>query len=141
MGNFRIDIEKQLSNLGRDLQQFVERVVPLVDKGQDFTPACDIIENSDEFDVRIDLSGMDKEEIDLKVTENVLSVKGERKTVEGKEPRYIRRERKTGFFSRSFVLPEDVDTERIQARFRDGVLSIEVPKLSKSSNGQPIDID
>lgn len=141
MDNFRVDIEKQLSKLGRDIQQFVERVVPLVDEGQDFTPACDIIENDSEFDIRVDLPGMNKEEIDLKITNHVLTVQGERETVEGKEPRYVRRERKTGSFSRSFVLPEDVDTDRIKARFEDGVLSVDVPKLKKSNNGQPIDID
>ncbi len=141
MNNFRFDVEKQLGKLGRDIQQFVERVVPLVDEGQDFTPACDITETDEDFDIHIDLPGVSKEEIDLKITQKILSVQGERQTEDGKEPRYVRRERKSGYFSRSFALPDDVDTEQIEAKFKNGVLSIHIPKVEKSDNSKSIDIN
>ena len=141
MNNFRVDVEKQLNKLGRDLQQFVERVVPLVDEGQDFTPACDISETDKAFDIIIDLPGLNKEEIDLRVTKKVLSIQGERKTDMAEEPRYVRRERKYGVFSRTFALPDDVDTDSIEASFKNGVLSIRVPKVSQSDNAKTIDIN
>lgn len=141
MNNFRVDVEKQLGKLGRDLQQFVERVVPLVDQGQDFTPACDIAETDEEFDIAIDLPGMDKENIDLRVTNKILSIKGERQTESAVEPRYVRRERKYGVFSRTFALPDDVDTENIEANFQNGVLRIRVPKMKQSKQSKSININ
>lgn len=141
MNDFRVDIEKQLNKLGRDLQQFVERVVPLVDEGQDFTPACDITETDSEFGISLDLPGVQKDEIDLRVANKVLSVKGERQTDSAVEPRYVRRERKYGVFSRSFALPDDVDTEQIEANFDNGVLSIRVPKVTQSKDAKSININ
>jgi HSP20 family protein len=141
MNRFRVDVEKQLSKLGRDLQQFVERVVPLVDEGQDFTPSCDITETDAEFDIHVDLPGLSKEDIELRVTNKVLSIKGERKTAFADDPRYVRRERKHGVFSRTFALPDDVDTDNIEANFNNGVLAIHVPKVQQSEDAKSININ
>lgn len=127
MSEFSIDIEKQLTRLGKDIQNIVERIVPLEDKGHDFTPDCDIIESEEEFIIKLDLPGLSKEEINLALKDRVLTVKGERAD-EVADQSYRRQERSTGVFSRSFALPENVNTAEIDARCSHGVLTITMPK-------------
>lgn len=140
MNEFTIDIEKQLSRLGKDLQNFVERIVPLEDKGHDFTPACDIIENDDTYTILLDLPGLSKKEINVALKEQVLTVKGERTDSLDDTDVYRRQERSTGVFSRSFALPENVDTAETDARFQNGVLKITMPKsdVLKDSKSIPV---
>jgi len=110
MNDFTIDIEQQLNRLGKDLQDFVERIVPLDDKEHDFIPDCDIIEGNETYAIRLDLPGMSKEEIHIGLKEHVLTVKGERVNERDNDQKYRRAERATGVFSRSFAIPENVDT-------------------------------
>lgn len=140
MSEFTIDIEKQLSKLGKDIQGFVERIVPLEDKGHDFTPACDIVESEDEYKIMLDLPGLTKKEINIALKDNVLSVKGERTESLGDDEAYRRQERRTGVFSRSFALPENVNAAETNAYFRSGVLTISMPKseVLKDSKSIPI---
>lgn len=128
MSEFTIDIEKQLNRLGKDLQKFVERIVPLEDRGYDFTPACDIIESDDSYTILLDLPGLSKKEINVALKDNVLTVKGERAGELDESEAYRRQERSTGVFSRSFALPENVDGNETEARFQNGVLKISMPK-------------
>jgi HSP20 family protein len=140
MSEYTIDIEKQLTRLGKDIQDFVERIVPLEDKGQDFTPACDIIESEETFEIKLDLPGLSKKEINIALKEHVLTVKGERvQEVEDSES-FRRQERATGVFSRSFALPENVNAAETEAVFRNGVLTITMPKSDtlKDSTSIPI---
>lgn len=141
MSDFVIDIEKQLSRLGRDLQDFVERVVPLEDKGHDFTPSCDIVESEEHVRILLDLPGLSKEEIHIGLKEHVLTVKGERVTDLTEEESYRRQERKTGVFSRSFALPENVNAAETEASFKNGVLTITMPKSDVLSDSQSIPIN
>lgn len=140
MSEFTIDIEKQLSKLGRDIQEFVERVVPLEDKGHDFTPACDIIESEDEYKILLDLPGLSKKEINIALKDQVITVKGERAAELAEGERFRRQERATGVFSRSFALPENVNAAETDARFRSGVLTISMPKsdVLKDSTSIPV---
>ncbi|SMO65482.1 Hsp20/alpha crystallin family protein [Fodinibius sediminis] len=128
MSEFKVDIEKQLTKLGKDIQDFVERIVPLEDRGHDFTPACDIIESDKTFVIKLDLPGMAKNEINIALKEQVLTVKGERAETLDEDEKYSRQERSMGVFSRSFALPENVNTAETEARFSKGVLSITMPK-------------
>lgn len=140
MSEFAIDIEKQLNKLGRDLQDFVERIVPLEDKGHDFTPKCDITESEEHFKILLDLPGLSKKEIHIALKDHVLTVKGERVNELLDDESYRRQERRTGMFSRSFALPENVNTAETQAKFRNGVLTISMPKsdVLKDSKSIPI---
>lgn len=140
MSEFTIDVEKQLSKLGREIQGFVERIVPLEDKGHDFTPACDIIESEEEYKILLDLPGLTKKEISIALKDQVLSVKGERVDELGEEESYRRQERRSGVFSRSFALPENVNAVETDAHFRSGVLTISMPKseVLKDSKSIPI---
>lgn len=140
MNEFTINIEKQLTRLGKDIQDFVERIVPLEDKGHDFRPACDIIESEETFVIKLDLPGLSKKEINIALKEHVLTVKGERAGKLEQDEEYRRQERSTGVFSRSFALPENVNTAETDARFSNGVLSIMMPKTDVLNDATSIPI-
>jgi len=92
-------------------------------------PLVDIYETEDSIIIEAELAGMAKEDVDVEINDNVLSIKGERKIdTEKAEDNYYRRERLTGKFLRAFSLPMDVDIEKISAKFKDGILMLEVPK-------------
>ena len=92
-------------------------------------PVVDMFENDDSFVIKAELPGMGKDDIAVDVKDRVLTLKGERNyDNEVKEENYYRRERSYGKFQRAFSLPADVDSDKIKADFRDGLLKIEVPK-------------
>ncbi|MGA9535221.1 MAG: Hsp20/alpha crystallin family protein [Desulfobacterales bacterium] len=92
-------------------------------------PAVDIYEGEKAVVLKAELPGIKKEDVSVEVKDNVLTIKGERKAEsEIKEEKYYRRERTYGSFSRSFNLQYTVKPDKIKARFKDGVLVIEVPK-------------
>lgn len=140
MNEFTIDIEKQLTRLGNDIQDFVERIVPLEDQGHDFAPVCDIIESSDTYVIKLDLPGLSKKEINVALKEHVLTVKGERVEELDEDEAFRRQERSVGVFSRSFALPENVDTSETDALFRNGVLKITMAKSGEVNDSTSIPI-
>jgi HSP20 family protein len=140
MKDFTIDIERQLTKLGKDIQGFVERIVPLEDRGHDFTPDCDIIESDETYVIKLDLPGLSKKDINIALKEQVLTVKGERTEVIGETEIKRRQERSMGVFSRSFALPENVNTAEVDANFRTGVLTITMPKSDVLNNSTSIPI-
>lgn len=94
-----------------------------------WTPPADIHETDNELVVTADLPGVDPTSIDVRVENNVLSITGERKFQETSENGNLHRvERMYGAFARSFTLSTPIDTEKIQANYRDGVLKITLPK-------------
>ncbi len=95
----------------------------------DFVPSVNTREASDAYYIEIDLPGVKKEDVDVSVDKNVLTISGKRESSEEvKEDDYYRVESAYGKFSRSFTLPENVDVEKIQASSEDGVLEIAIPK-------------
>ncbi len=97
-----------------------------------FIPAVNTREGEYAYHVEVDLPGIKKEDIDINVEGNVLTISGERKVKdEIKEDDYYKIESKYGKFSRSFTLPEKVDVEDIHAESGDGVLEIIIPKLKE----------
>jgi HSP20 family protein len=95
-------------------------------------PAVDIREEENRFVILADLPGVDPKDIDITMEQGVLSIKGER--VSDKEEShegYKRVERVRGTFYRRFSLPDSADAERIEAKGKDGVLEIVLPKLEK----------
>lgn len=92
-------------------------------------PVHDIVENDNEFIVDFYLAGVKKEDITVDVENDTLTVKGERKA--SKEIKYNRKESIQGIFQKSFILPENVDKDNINASMEDGVLKILIPKFNK----------
>jgi HSP20 family protein len=100
-------------------------------------PAVDILESRDAYLIRAELPGMKKEDFTLEVKDGTLTFGGERKLetpAEGVE--YHKVERPTGRFSRSFYLPRTVQSDRIKANYRDGILEIHVPKAEEAKPRQ-----
>lgn len=95
----------------------------------EWAPPVDIFENGDqEIVLRAELPGVAKEDIDVRVENNTLTLRGERKReTEVKQEQYHRVERVYGAFSRSFSLPSRIDSDKVRADFKDGVLTITLP--------------
>ena len=91
------------------------------------TPIHDVIENDKEYIVEILLAGVLKENIKVDVEKDVLTINAERKA--SKDLKYNRKETYFGKYERSFVLPDNVDTENISVALADGILTITIPKL------------
>lgn len=93
------------------------------------TLAVDMYETDDKIVVKASLPGVKPEEVDISVTGNTLTIKGETKAEEEvKEENYLRRERRYGAFSRSLSLPTQVEVEKAEAVFENGVLTLTLPK-------------
>ena len=94
-----------------------------------WNPAVDLYEKDDHFMIKAELPGVNKDNIKIDLKDRLLTLSGERThNNEVKEENYYRRERSYGKFQRAFTLPADVDSDKIKAEFKDGVLQIEVPK-------------
>jgi len=103
------------------------------DMGESFVPAVDIYEDDDKTELHIEVPGIQKDAIDVKVDNGVLTIKGERKfDKEEKKDKYFRLERSFGMFERSFTLPDYVDSEKIEGKYDNGVLVLSLPKVPKA---------
>jgi len=98
-----------------------------------WTPKVDIYETDNSYVLNAELPGLTKEEINIDVNDNTLTLKGEKKFEEKVEKdNYVRVERHYGSFSRSFVLSEDVNPEAIKASYKEGVLELTLPKKEEA---------
>jgi len=94
-----------------------------------FVPAVDVYEDEHAIQLKFEVPGLDEKEIDIRLENNLLTVKGERKIErETKEENYSRIERRYGTFTRSFTLPNTVSSESVKASYDKGVLTISLPK-------------
>ncbi len=92
-------------------------------------PTVDISETENGYEIRAELPGVSEDDINVSVTDNVLTVKGEkRQEAETEGKNYRRVERRYGSFQRRFTLPSEVKTDDIKAKFSDGVLALSIPK-------------
>jgi HSP20 family protein len=98
-----------------------------------WVPAVDVVETDDDFEIKAELPGLSKDNVKVTLHENVLTIKGEKQEEkEEKKKSYHRIERSHGAFSRSFVLPSRVQNEKIKADFKDGILTLTVPKAPEA---------
>lgn len=102
-----------------------------------WAPVVDIYETESELVVKADLPGFQDKDIDVRVENNTLTIRGERKFEKDvNEDNYLRVERAYGSFMRSFSLPNTVSTENIRAEYRNGVLTLHMAKLEESKPKQ-----
>jgi HSP20 family protein len=102
-----------------------------------WAPAVDIYETPNELVVKADLPDVNEKDIDVRVENNLLTITGERKFEKNiSEDNYLRVERSYGSFSRSFSLPNTVNAEAIQAEYKNGVLTVRLPKREESKPRQ-----
>jgi HSP20 family protein len=121
----------------REMTQVQNQVNRLVDqmwggRQESWLPAVDVFDNKDGVVVKAELAGMDPDDIQIEVEDNVLTLKGERKLEEKvDDERYYRVERRYGSFQRSLALPQGVKPEDISAGYEDGILTVTVPKAEE----------
>jgi HSP20 family protein len=117
-----------LSNL-RLFEDAVTRMMSEPRTSRPWSPAVDIMETENELTVKADLPDVRLEDIDVRVENQTLSIKGERRFEENSTGKgYHRIERSYGRFMRSFAVPNSVDTEKVSADYKDGVLTVSLPK-------------
>lgn len=103
------------------------------DETSSWFPRVDIAEDEDNITVTADIPGMKKDDIKITLTDNTLTISGEKKIKrDEKKENYHRVERICGTFSRSFFIPSSVDSEKISASYKDGVLKITLPKKEEA---------
>jgi HSP20 family protein len=113
------------SRFSRDLPRF-----PLA---QSWTPAVDVNETETEFFLSADMPGLDKKDVSVDIHDGVITIKGERdidneKSTDG----YRIRERQLGSINRSFRLPDNVNEDKVAAKFKNGVLTVTLPKAKEN---------
>lgn len=100
-----------------------------------FAPAVDVYEDEHNVTLKIEVPGIEEKDIDVRIENNTLTVRGERKfEKDEKEENYLRVERQYGSFTRTFTLPNTVETENVSANYDKGVLKI---KLAKRAEAKP----
>jgi HSP20 family protein len=97
------------------------------------TPAVDVFEEKDDIVVKAEIPGMEKDNIQVNLTDHTLTIKGEKKKEEEvKEENYYRSERSYGSFLRTLELPRDVHADKVKATFKNGVLEVRMPKTEEA---------
>jgi HSP20 family protein len=100
---------------------------------EEVMPSIDIFEEGDNVVVKAEVPGIKKEDLDISVTDNTVSISGEKKKEEKVERKnYYREERSYGSFTRSFRLPTEVQTDKAKASFKEGILEIRIPKTEEA---------
>ncbi len=107
------------------------------EKGISIAPVVDVAEKEKEFEITAELPGMDTNDIDLKLSNGMLTIKGEKKEekVECNKDYHLS-ERRYGSFTRSFQVPEGVDAAKIEAAFAKGVLTVKLPKTAEAKKSE-----
>jgi HSP20 family protein len=130
---------EQLTSIRDEINRLFES--PFVNGGSDvfntWAPAVDLYEDKESLTVRAELPGLKKEDIDIALIDNVLTISGERKN----EKRYegeqtSRQERFFGRFTRSITLPKAADAKGVKANYKDGVLTVTLPKAAEAKPRQ-----
>lgn len=102
-----------------------------------WAPRVDIVEQDGVYELAADLPGLKKEDIKIEIEGDILTLRGEKKLAEEKKDKNYRLcERYYGEFVRTFMLPENVDRDKIVAEFKDGVLKLEIPKTAAAKPKQ-----
>jgi len=97
-----------------------------------WVPMIDITEDDNEIVLWVDLPGISQKEVDITISGDQLSIKGEKKFEQSNQIKHLRRERFMGPFSRTFELNLPVETEKVNAAYKNGVLEIHLPKVSET---------
>ena len=136
-----VSVQDEMNRLFEDI--FGHRPARVHSTNGDWNPSVDVTENKDSLVVKAEMPGMNKDDVKISVQDNVLTLKGEKKQEkEEKEADHHRIERSYGSFCRSFQLPTTVSTDKIKANYKDGVLSITLPKTEEVKPKEiPISID
>jgi HSP20 family protein len=129
----------RLASLQDEVNRLFDFSFPSRDTGlfSGWSPALDLYDQKDDFVVTVELPGMKKEDIQISLHDGVLTVSGERKhEFEGESGKTFRSERYFGKFQRSLTLPALVDSGKVSASYKDGILSVTLPKAEEAKPRQ-----
>lgn len=130
----------QLSRIRNEINRIFEdplSILPATSFFEGWEPALDVYEDKDKITVRAELPGMNQKDIQLSVEGNTLTISGERKREEERqEGSTFRSERFYGRFQRSITLPQPIDAAKVQAIYKDGVLTVACPKSEETKPKQ-----
>jgi HSP20 family protein len=122
----------ELEELREQFNKVFNSMVETSNKDLAFIPSVNTREADDAYYIEVDLPGVKKEDISIDINEDILTISGERKVKEEhKEDNFYKVESRYGKFERSFTLPEDADSDKIEATSKNGVLEIKIPKIVK----------
>ena len=135
--NLRKEIDRVFENFGRDFWRApfgsLSAFEPFWSNNATTSFAVDITEGEKSYEITAELPGMDEKNVEVRVANGGLTIKGEKKDEkEEKENDYYVSERRYGSFERYFHLPEGVDSEKIEANFKKGVLTVSLPKKAEA---------
>ncbi len=106
---------------------------------ENFSPRIDISEDKDNINVVAEIPGVKKNDIKITLQDNILTIEGEKKKeTEQKEKNYFRSERMHGSFKRCFTLPDQVDSEKVEAKFENGMLNIQLKKIEQKVKSEKV---
>ena len=133
---------QELESMNRQLSRILDdQDSPMKRDAGQWLPSVDVKETEDALLVEAELPGIDKKDVKLDIKDGVLTISGERSYEKDvKEENIHRIERSYGSFSRSFSLPRNIDTEKVDATMKDGVLKVKLSKL-ETAKGRSITID
>lgn len=132
---------KDMDNISREMANIFDRT-PFGFFGKSISPRVDVFETNDDIVLKAEIPGVSKEDLNVYIDENSIRLSGQtKKDVEHKDENVYRTERFYGSFSRTIPLPVEVKSEQAKAEYKDGILSITVPKVESSKmKGRRIDI-
>jgi len=127
------DFERMRREMDHLWDSFFERRPRRGEEEMEWLPALDLAETNNEIVVKAEVPGMDPKDIDISLSDGILTIKGEKKQEkEEKEEGYHLVERSYGYFSRTIELPREVQSDKINASYKNGVLKIVLPKSEKA---------
>jgi HSP20 family protein len=129
----------RLASLRDEFNRLFDWTAPSRDSGlfSGWSPALDVYDDKDHLVVKVELPGLKKEEIEISLHDGTLTVSGERKLEEDvNEGQTFRSERFFGKFQRSLTLPTAVDSTKVKAAYKDGILTVELPKAEEAKPKQ-----
>jgi HSP20 family protein len=130
---FRREVDRMfddfMSGFGRSpFRSLAREELPFVS-----SPAVDVVEKEDAFQITAELPGLEQKDVEVKCTDSTLTIKGEKKEeMEEKKKDYYLSERRFGSFQRAFRIPETVDAGKVDASFKNGVLTLTLPKTAEA---------
>ncbi|MEN8129462.1 MAG: Hsp20/alpha crystallin family protein [Pseudomonadota bacterium] len=129
------EMEELLDRYSRSARKSIAKSDDRTFEAGDWMPLIDIDETEDAFAVKAELPGVDKEDVHIDIDNGVLTIRGEKK-VETEDKKHHRVECAYGSFVRSFTLPQSVDTDQVEAEYKNGVLNLTIPKLEAAKPKQ-----
>ncbi|MFW5847577.1 MAG: Hsp20/alpha crystallin family protein [bacterium] len=103
-----------------------------------FTPLGDVIETEKEYNIDLMLPGIKKDDIKIKIEDGKISIEGERK--ENKENKFNHKETWFGKFKKTYVLPDDINVDNVDASYEDGILKVKIPKDTEKIKSKLIEV-